>query len=389
MIKTIFTLSSVLLLFISSTFFYEDEKVSIQPSIPAAVRPGEEFIVELNVVKGNLEGFASLQQYLPEGFTASTLESNHTTFLFKDHRVKFTWKQLPHEKSFRISYRIKTDVSCSGLKTMNGEFSYIENDKPKKVLLPPSVIILNNDVPSENSMSEDSNKDISVEKKIIPLTAKAGEYKVELKIKKGSGQNAVRIFDQVIEDYTAYPIETRGAKFSVANGLVEFYWATMPKDSVILVSYHIVSDKIHADYSISNLLQSDNTGAEKNINSPSESKPAARKSVESKPQPGQTSYLDIPAPQKGLFYKVQIAATMHKPERKSDFFRSLYKINESVDITIQDGWKKYLVGSFEKYAAAKQYRVATQAKIPDAFVVAYNNGERIPLNEALKTKNRN
>ena len=51
--------------------------------------------------------------------------------------------------------------------------------------------------------------------------------------------------------------------------------------------------------------------------------------------------------------------------------------------------KKYLIGSFQAYKEASNFKKQTQEKISDAFVVAYENGMRIPISEALQNKSFN
>ena len=389
MVKTLSIFCSVILVFIASYFFYDAEQISILPSVPSSVKPGDEFVVELTIGKGLVEGFANLQQYLPDGFAVTPIETAGADFSFDKQIVKFTWKELPKEKSFRISYKIKTALNCSGLKTLNGEFSYIESDQPKKVALIPSVIILNDDLPLTNAMLTEMNSDIKVEKSVGNNAPDDKSYLVQLIVRKGTKRNAARIFDQLLDGYTAKPVDTKGANFSVSNKLADFYWEELPKDSVFTVSYRLVPDSSVAlpSYASNDLDNEDNglTAAPDVCCTESANSPAtADESSASTPV-----YMSIAAPQKGIYYKVQIAATKKSPERKSDFFKKKYKITEPVDLTMHEGWKKYMIGTFDHYSAAKKHRVETQAKVSDAFVVAYNNGERIPLKQAFKIKQSN
>ncbi len=390
MIKIASIFSSVILLFIAS-YFYDAQQVSIVPSLPSAIKPGEEFTVELTISKGDITGFANLQQYLPEGFHATPLETANAIFSFAQQRVKFTWIDLPKDKSFKISYKVKTDSSCNGLKTLNGEFLYIESEKPKTVSLTPSVIVLNDDVPLTNAMLEELNQEIKVEKSVERSAPNADDYMVKLVVRKGSKRTAARMFDQLLDGYKADVIDAHGAQFSVANRLAEFYWQELPADTVFTVSYHLVPEtsKPLANYA-PGLPSVDEDRPEDDCvtcsSTPSFSNTTA--TVE-KAKPSQLSYVTIQAPQKGIYYKVQIAATRKSPDRTTDFFHKKYKINEKVDLTMHEGWKKYLIGTFDKYASAKQHRVETQSKVSDAFVVAYNDGERIPVKDALKLNRRN
>ncbi|MCX6291599.1 MAG: hypothetical protein NT126_07520 [Bacteroidetes bacterium] len=384
MIKTLSVFISVLLLFIASAFFQTDEPVSVQPVVPSSLKPGDEFIVELKVDKGTISGFGSLQQFLPEGFIATPVELRGGEFTFEKQHVSINWKELPSEASFTVSYKVKTNASCSGLKTVNGEFAYVENDVAKKVSMTPSVLTMNEDILITNAMLEEMNREITVEKIIRPVSELNGKYMVYLKISKGTKQSAARIFDQLIDGYSAEILDAKGGQFSVASRLAEFYWERLPADTQFTVSYSMVADSsMSASYSITQLLKFEDEENDLTASCcPTNGKTLREYHTGS-------SQADFPPPQNGIYFKVQIAATRRSPERTNSFFLSKYRIDEPVDLTMHEGWKKYLIGTFEKYAAAKQHRSETQAKVPDAFVVAYNNGERIPLQEALKTKKRN
>jgi hypothetical protein len=91
----------------------------------------------------------------------------------------------------------------------------------------------------------------------------------------------------------------------------------------------------------------------------------------------------------GLFYRVQIAATKRSSAKNTNWFNSKYHINTEVELTYQEGWKKYLIGQFTAYEDAKKYRNKTKERIPDAFVVAYENGTIISVRDALHRKTIN
>lgn len=93
---------------------------------------------------------------------------------------------------------------------------------------------------------------------------------------------------------------------------------------------------------------------------------------------------NIPSPETNINYKVQIAAS-HK-EVNQQYFVSRHNINEKVNIEYIDEWYKYTVGAFDVYKDARDKRNeiwAAPNKINDAFVTAYNAGERISVQEAL------
>jgi hypothetical protein len=396
MIKIMTLAASLFLVFLSSFFIDDPQDISILPSVPSGIVPGDSFLVKLTVTKGNINGYANLQQYLPVGFSATPVESKNASFSFQDQLVKFTWLELPNEKSFIITYRIKTSPTCYGLKTLNGEFSFLDGDKTKKVPLTPSVLLMGDDDPFAEVPEEESNENTIVERSSQPSANYYGSYDVKLKIKKGLQKNGVRIYSPIPEGYLAEAIESHGAEFSVNNVFVEFFWKTMPDEKTFDVSYRIFADDgSHHNSPIaympdavdSEALMADEMSPPKaelsnsNYDKQDASQPLAQNTT--------STYLNIPVPQHGIYYKVQIAATQKSPDRNNEFFRTRLNINDPVDITMHEGWKKYLVGTFENYSEAKQFRIETQAKVPDAFVVAFHAGERIPLQEAWKIKNRN
>jgi len=89
----------------------------------------------------------------------------------------------------------------------------------------------------------------------------------------------------------------------------------------------------------------------------------------------------------GVTYKVQVAAG-HKLV-KDTYFKRL-KLYELVQIEIHQGWHKYTVGSHQIYIEARNHRnkIWTETPINDAFVCAYNNGQRITVQEALMIANQ-
>jgi hypothetical protein len=90
-----------------------------------------EFVVELDVNKGNLGGFAKLVETLPAGFTASAIENAGGSFSFADSKVRFIWVSLPTQPEFKISYKVKAPKNA-GQQSITGIFSYIEDDNTRK-----------------------------------------------------------------------------------------------------------------------------------------------------------------------------------------------------------------------------------------------------------------
>ena len=97
----------------------------------------------------------------------------------------------------------------------------------------------------------------------------------------------------------------------------------------------------------------------------------------------------VPAPEKGITYKVQITAA-HREVGKS-YFRARHSYTGDFQIERHQGWIKYVTGSYGAYQEARDQRVGyVQAghNFPGPFVTAYNNGDRITVQEALAISNQ-
>src|SRR5262245_16861279 len=126
-LKTLHILTSVVTVFIVSLYFIPDQEVTVKQDMPYEVFPAHDFVVELTIDKGNIDGFARLQQHLPDGFTAKPLFMGNAKFAFEDNYIKLVWFALPSEPSFTISYKVTVDNNVMpDQKTLTGIFSYIE-----------------------------------------------------------------------------------------------------------------------------------------------------------------------------------------------------------------------------------------------------------------------
>jgi hypothetical protein len=80
-----------------------------------------------------------------------------------------------------------------------------------------------------------------------------------------------------------------------------------------------------------------------------------------------------------IFYKVQIAAS-EKPLSLADL-RKIYNYTlGTYNNEIENAYYKYSVGQFETYEAAAKFK--NSMNVPDAFITAYRNGQKISVAEA-------
>src|SRR6185369_16997335 len=97
---------------------------------------------EITINKGNIGGFAKLQENIPLGYSAVAGITDNASYTFTDKKVKFVWIAIPADQSFSVYYSMKAGQGIKkGETTVDGVFSYIENDETKKCIIAPSQFI--------------------------------------------------------------------------------------------------------------------------------------------------------------------------------------------------------------------------------------------------------
>lgn len=145
------------------------------------------FLVEITIKKENLNGATKLTEILPDGFSATVIESKGATFIFIDQKVTFIWKTLPTEAEFKISYTVNVAANVSGMQTIEGVFYFVENDRTMKFVLPhTSVNIID---PSVNQLTVANPKPKTP---VVAVTPKAPVIDY-LQIKKSKGSKKLPI----------------------------------------------------------------------------------------------------------------------------------------------------------------------------------------------------
>jgi len=301
------------------------------------------------------------------------------------------------------------------------------------------------DVSEFKPMAEAPRQETSVaEVKCIrqnPYEAEDEGYIVNLLVHKGNKKKFAKIQENVPEGYTAVKEETKDAIFTFKNQIAKFLWMNLPTEPHFVVSYRLVPNEgtegrpdldgefsyienentrkvaiVEKDIDLTNtdtqhlaqIIKSSKiqaVGGESGLNVESRemameseereidySKNRGRVKVEVADEAQRilesnaelTNKLE---PQSGVYYRVQIAAG-HRPIDVESYFDK-YNIEKEVRIELHEGWRKYSVGSFDIYKEARDYRVHiwNNTSIDDAFVAAYNTGDRITVQEALMITN--
>jgi hypothetical protein len=279
------------------------------------------------------------------------------------------------------------------------------------------------------------------------LNQSGTEYIVNLLVNKEDKKKFAKIEEIVPAGYTAVDIDNKDGIFTFKDQKAKFLWMNLPSEPYYMVSYRLIPKNdtrpglplIHGKFSylvdektISiDIIQKDvdlasitdeqlqNILEELKTQPPALLAEAEKKETEIVAEPGKKEKPEVKEtaqqvkqkvtkpkavktgeykfkrdlayvlePESGVYYRVQIAAG-HKPVDIKRYFKQ-YKLDREVRKEYHEGWLKYSVGSFSVYKEARDYRVNiwNTTDIDDAFVSAYNNGERITVQEALMIANQ-
>ncbi len=387
MIKSVFIVISVITVFVVSVFLTPDQNVVVTQQAPTEIEAGKEAVIELTINKGNIDGYARLQQHLPLGFKAEPISIGNAQFTFEDQFIMIAWLTLPCEPVFNVAYKITADENFHGDQSLGGIFSYIEKDKTKTIDITP-VTLRSIDRSAATADAIEINR-------VIPNKFAANKpFLVELSVTNKSIHGIGKLVEHLPIGWTATAMETSGGLFKMQDSLAKFIWLNMPKDSVFKVSYMLIPGKnVKEVKSIYGTFAFEDNGTPRSFDyypyPVTKQKDAIalaiKESLEPKPK-SQEALLamatGIPSPEIGITYKIQVAASRKFIEEAS--LSSRYHLNEEVIPEMNDGWNKYLIGSYTEYRTAREKRLNTSQKVSGAFVVAYNNGRRIPVREALQ-----
>ncbi|MEA3316545.1 MAG: hypothetical protein U9R54_01145 [Bacteroidota bacterium] len=84
-------------------------------------------------------------------------------------------------------------------------------------------------------------------------------------------------------------------------------------------------------------------------------------------------------PKNEIVFKVQIAASVKKIS--IDKLKKIYCLNENIYVVKEDVWYKYSIGVYSTFTDASETR--KKSCVTGAFVVAYKNGKKLSINQAI------
>jgi len=408
---------------------------------PDEAAPGSSFTVEVTFNISGLKSIGRFKQDLPIGYTATPVNTLNGTFTFKDQIVKIVWNPtLPPDSIFTISYDILVDQTAEGPLVLGGSFTYVDNKELKTLnLLNKTIIIrskgaiVNNDQNNQQNINNTVIQNLPTDQIFCyrQIVRDLDGITVHILVNTAglSKDKFGKVQEKILSGYTATNIESKDAIFSFKDNNIKFLWMTLPSESMFQISYKLTATtptseipdisgtfsyvenegtKIRTienrEFLDNNMLANNQVtkdqaakdqAAKDQATKDQATKDKAAKDQAAKDQAAKdkaakdqiANNKHIVSPETGVKYKVQIGA--YKRYLNVSYFKKL-QVTESVSIELNNGLNKYLIGLHSEYKDARDHRVKiwNETPIRDAFVSAYNNGNRITVQEALMIANQ-
>jgi hypothetical protein len=245
MIKTIFIFFSYLAFLLLGIF--SSDTVLVENNTPSMLVPGVKSLVEVNVRKGDVQGFSKLELTLPKGFVATPADIQGASFTFSGDKAKFVWMNLPEEPVFKVTYYIESEPGVEGAYEVKGLFSYVKENIREDIYVPTRTIAVRQ--PVENPLSVDATTytSIRVEEPVAEMACERiiermgdNEYLVRLKVNNNRIVGFGKILEILPDNCSTNRDNDGGAVITQDANSIKFVWFEVPNASSFEVSYRVL-----------------------------------------------------------------------------------------------------------------------------------------------------
>lgn len=318
--------------------------------------------MNITIDKGPINGFAKLEEVVPEGFEYEEENTTGAIFTKIKGKAKFVWFNLPEVEKINISYNLSAiEANVIGLHNITGEFTYIVDDLDIVSKTVPAFFKISTkemvDALEKNELDTDEEIVDQIEKELLNNSDGSSM--------EGANENTFQVTDENLEfDETSdknnysemnFPVDTNSE-----NDREEETLKTWPSDTIIKSKAESTTEMMNKTKEESPEIASNEQDSEL---------------VE--------EITGISSSNEGVLYRVQICATKKVAEK--DYFKKYKRVNFEVSLENHEGWIKYTTGGYPLYARARKSRemIDQDFELDGPFVTAYSHGERITVQEAL------
>ena len=174
---------------------------------------------------------------------------------------------------------------------------------------------------------------------------------------------------------------------NIARGIYSAF-AKYKNDNYSGVNVPLVAPKESDKVSLPTLIPQDDADKQKNRNAARNSETTASKPQSAPSQPRRAAAKTVNAPagtskaddDDAPVFKVQIMANATKEAKNSPRFKGY----DGIDMYEEGGMYKYTIGASTNYNAINRLRASLATEFPGCFVVAFRNGSKMNITEAIR-----
>ncbi len=239
-----------------------EEPVFVTLNAPEEANAGSSIVVDVQINKANIKGFARYTQLLPVGYTAEPVSIPTGDFTFKDQKIIVGWLSLPKDCVISFSYRIKIDPTAEGPLFLTGVFSYIEANERKNVESPtlsviirPAGYVAQNNITEQPSTEQQQQPQSQQETSFTAdfdlgnifcyrqIVREGDQFLVHLLVNTANlpRDKYAKIQEAIPAGYQATAVESNEGIFSYKDNTVKFLWMALPPQRQFVVSYRLTS----------------------------------------------------------------------------------------------------------------------------------------------------
>jgi hypothetical protein len=413
------------------------EDIEISHNIPDYLVSGSTYEIDVTINKRNIEGFAKFQMEVPDGINVKSIEVSNSSFTFSEGVIKNIWMSIPTESEIHLSYKFEVGANYQGTGTIIAQFVYIKDNERYSMEMNDHNVTIGSEGGVEQVITA---SDATFVPELIKghrsiRVISPTEFEVKLRIDKDGLEGFAKVQDILPDGFTAQLLISGGSVFSVVEDKIKFIWFNVPTSDQLEVSYLLKTKKAlrpgtvlkgtfnfiyKDDARFIDLPEEELLLEEGNELLVEEIQPeveevvvapvvvVAAVEVETRVDDEvveevveevaieeevveetvtasvvEETIVEIPDPQTGIFYRVQLAAS--KKNVKVTYFKNKFKFRGEIYLESHAGWYKYTTGNYDKYVKARNRReeIKSGYQFRGPFVTAYNAGERITVQEAL------
>jgi hypothetical protein len=389
---------------LAARLFMQDE-VKVTCDMPHEIKAGDTVRVEIMITKGDLTGFGALQVELPAGLSMLRFETSGKQTETNPPLKTWEWEALPESSQLPVKLVLLAAPDASGSKAITAHFFYTEeNEKQEVNMIPAEFEILNPAKTAQVSDTTAAGKEPAGNINFVRTYSvnAQNEITVNLQIRKGNTRGFARYSDAVPAGMKVKTQKTDGASFSVADGKLRFVWVNVPDREELQVMYTITAKnvqeiKLDGEYSYVEQnqtrrfkLPAETVNITKTVATvtPAGVTPGSDSTAVNTPT-AQASKEKETKPTTGVEFSIQLGAFSKKKVTVAQM-KKKFRVTDALRTEMAEGFTKFISGSFAEYKAARDKReeIKENNKVKTAFVVAYNNGKRITVQEALMINNQ-